>query len=228
MKYCLSLLLLLVLLPLAAHAQEMEGAYLSGEDLQRLESPFEDFLEALADILVEKHLLPEADRDAWILYQRGDFLQNGGYGTIAVMYTPGLLSMADESVTMRRFSVETGVGALWLETLHRYSVSYSPLPGLPLDTELLDAAGNAISCRFRWVAPDGSFLIWDGGVGEIINVGATYISDGRPLYWYAEPVDGVSEQLTLELLHPTEDQTLAVVALRVLAGPDFWSPEGLQ
>ncbi len=227
MKRWFALLLALLLLPGVSLASD--AAYLNGEDLRALSPAFEAFVEALADVLVARGLLAETDREAWVLYQRGDFLQNGGFGTIAVMYTPGLLSVADESVTMRRLSAETDAGTVWLETLHRYSEPYSPLPGLPLDVELLSPEdGTAVSCRFRWIATAGSFVIWDGAQGTLVNVGATYVSDGRPLYWFAEPVEGIEESLTLELLHPTEDRALAVVTLSLLSGADFWSPEVLK
>lgn len=223
-RWWILLLVAALLMPGISLASEND-AYLSGDDLQVLSPAFETFLEALADVLVDRGLLSENDREAWVLYQRGDFLQNGGFGLIAIMYTPGLLSVADESVTLRRLSATTDVGTVWLETLHRYSTSNSPLPGLPLDMELLDDTGTAVPCRFRWIASGGSFLIWDGSQGTVVNVGAFYVSDGRPLYWKAEPAEGIDETLTLELLHPTEDRILGVVTLSLLAGQDFWSPE---
>ena len=177
-KRWLCLLLAACLLaPLAALAND--GAYLSGSDLHEIEPQYEAFLDALADLLVSKGLLAEEEREEWLLYQLGDFLQNGGYGTIAAMYTPGMLSYADESVTVRRFEIETEAGKLTLETLRRFSPQYSSLPGLPLDTELCDAEGAPVGCRFRWTTTGGMLLIWDGS--EIVEVGSTFISDGRPL-----------------------------------------------
>ncbi len=210
----------------ACPAAISEEAFLTGEDLSKLQPAYEEFLSALADRLVERGLLLEDDREDWALYQIGDFLQNGGYGSIAILYTPGLLQVADESVSARRLVVETNAGDLTLQTLRSYSERYSPLPGLPLDAELTSPDGAAVACRFRWVAPIGSFFIWDGT--QVINVGATFISDGRPLYWYAEPAEGITEALTLHLLHPNEDTTLATVTLTVHAGADSWSPEDLQ
>lgn len=220
-------MLLLALSPIFALAEQ--GAYLTGEDLRALQPTYEAFLEVLADRLIAHDLLQETEREAWFLYQRGDFLQNGGYGAITTLYTPGLLAMANESVAMRYFSVETDVGTLRLETLHRYSASYSPLPGLPLDgAELLDADGVPVDCRYRWIVPYGSLIIWDGLQGELVNVGATYINDGKSLFWKADPVDGIDESLTLELLAPDEDRKLATVTLIVVSGVDSWSPEVLR
>lgn len=209
-------------------AMAMEGAYLSGEDLQGLEPAFEEFVEALSEVLVDKGLLQESEREEWILYQLGDYLQNGGFGTIAVMYTPGLLGIANEAVTLRRFSVQSGPGTIWVETLRRFSEGYSSLPGLPLDTEMQDLDGDPIAGRFRWTASEGAFLIWDGTLEEVVDVGATYISDGRPLYWYAEPYEGTEVTLTLEVLYENEDATMASATLSLLSGEDFWAPEVLK
>lgn len=209
-------------------APALEGAYLSTEQLRALEPEYEAFLEALADTLTAQGLLSEAEREAWVLYQLGDYYQNGGYGSILVAYTPGLLLSADETVSMRRFTLETEAGTLWLDTLRRYAEQYSALPGLPLDAELTDAQGEPVPCRFRWTATGGSFLIWDGSLGELVNVGSTYINDGRPLYWMEEPVEGIDEILTLEILYKEEDATMATAQLRVVSGEDFWMPEALQ
>lgn len=226
MKRGLIVLLALCLLPVSAVSTT--DAYLSGEDLKALEPAYEAFLSELADLLIQKGLLLETEREDWVLYQLGDYLQNGGFGTIAVMYTPGLLGVADEAVTVRRFSVETGAGTLNLETLRRYAPAYSQLPGLPLDVELVAASGEAVRCRFRWIADDGAFQIWDGTQGALINVGATYINDSKPLYWYADPYDGLETTLTLEILYAEEDRTMAEVMLTLLSGPDFWAPEVLR
>lgn len=222
----LALFLSLLLAPCAALATQ--GAYLSADALESLEPAFEAFLEAMADALIAEALLPETEREDWIAYQLGDYLQNGGYGTIAILYSPDLLSIADPSVMVGRLSVQTEAGTLWLETLRQYSYSYSPLPGLPLDTDLLNDDGVSLVCRFRWLSTGGSFLIWDGSVGEAIDVGATYICDGRPLYWYEDPADGLAETLTLEILHATEDRKLAEVTLTVRAESSYWIPEGLE
>lgn len=226
-RWLIFILCLSCMLPQAACA--MEGAYLSGEDMQSLEPAYEEFLETLADTLVERGLLSEGERDEWLMYQLGDFMQNGGFGTISILYAPGTLNTDNtEAITLRRYSVDTGAGVLWLDTLRRYAENYSPLPGLPLDTELLDEEDNPLPCRFRWTASDGAFLIWDGVQEEVVSVGATYVSDGRPLYWYAEPVEGTDALLTLELLYEMEDSTIASYTLTVVSGADYWAPEALQ
>lgn len=221
--FCL-LLIACLLAPLAALAND--GAYLSGSDLHEIEPEYEAFLNALADLLVKKGLLAEEEREEWLLYQLGDFLQNGGYGTIAAMYTPGMLSYADESVTVRRFEIETAAGELTLETLRKFSPQYSSLPGLPLDTELCDETGAPVSCRFRWTTTGGMLLIWDGS--EIVEVGSTFISDGRPLYWREDPVDGYDETLRLELLAAQEDVVMATITLNARAEDGCWLPEVVE
>lgn len=227
MKKLLSVLFsALLLMPCASRATE--GAYLSGEDLESLQPAYEAFLDAVADVLIARDLLSPAEEEAWKLFQVGDFTQNGGYGSIAVMYTPELLSFADASVFARKFSAQTQAGTVVLETLQRYVEKTSPLPGLPLDAALLDTTATDLACRFRWTASGGSLIMWDGAQAELVNVGATYVSDGRPLYWNAPPVRGITEILTLTLLHPTEDMTLAQVALTVRGGDDCWEPEVLE
>lgn len=129
---------------------------------------------------------------------------------------------------MRRFSLETDAGTLILQTLRRYAENYSPLPGLPLDVELIDENNRPVPCRFRWVASDGSFLIWDSTKEEVVNVGSMYIGDGQPLYWYAEPVEGIDETLTLEVLYAMDDETMATASLTLISGADYWAPEGLK
>lgn len=226
MKRWLAVLVCLCLLPCAAGA--MEGAYLTGEEIKALEPSFEAFLSALADTLVTHGILPESEREAWMLYQLGDFIQNGGFGSISVSYAPGMMETVDAAVAMRRFSLQLEDGLLVLETLRRYLEQYSPLPGLPLDAELLGDEGAAVPCRFRWTASSGILLFWDGAVAETVEVGATYISDGRPLYWYALPQEDGHATLTLDLLHETEDTTLGVATLSLVSDGEAWMPEALQ
>lgn len=225
-KWIALALCLCCMLPCMAPAEE--GAYLPTEALRALEPQYEAFLEALADTLTARGLLSEAEREAWILYQLGDYYQNGGYGSILIAYTPGLLNTEDDAVSMRRFTLETEAGTLWLDTLRRYAGPLSNLPGLPLDAELTDAQGVPIPCRFRWTATGGAFLIWDGTVGNVVNVGSTYINDGRPLYWSAEPIEGIDETLILEILYKEEDATMATATLTVVSGEDYWMPEAMQ
>lgn len=221
----LTLLLAICLLPCAASGEE--SAYLSGSDLKSIQPQYEAFLDALADLLIEKGLLTEETREAWMLYQLGDFLQNGGYGSIIAMYTPGLLELADESVSMCRLRLDTTAGTLTLDTLRRYSPTYSSLPGIPLDTELDDAdTGEPVSCRFRWTATGGMLLIWDGD--GVVAVGSTFVSDGRPLYWYEEPMEGCEETLRLEILDTAENTVMATIYLDVRSEDGCWIPGELK
>ena len=224
-KRLLCLLLIACLLaPLAALAND--GAYLSGSDLHEIEPEYEAFLSALADLLVQKGLLAEEEREDWLLYQLGDFLQNGGYGTIVAMYTPGMLSYANESVTVRRFEIATAAGRLTLETLRKFSPQYSSLPGLPLDTELSDETGAPVGCRFRWTTTGGMLLIWDGD--GVVAVGSTFVSDGRPLYWYEEPMEGCEETLRLEILDTAENTVMATIYPDVRSEDGCWIPGELK
>ena len=136
--------------------------------------------------------------------------------------------MADNTVTLGRLSVQTDAGQLVLETLQYYSPERSSLPGLPLDTTITDAEGREVACRFRWIAPTGMLMVWDETAGQVVEVGATYISDGRPLYWFEEPAEGLTEELTLEILHAVEDRELARVTLRLRVQDGCWMPEAMQ
>lgn len=225
-KWLAALLALTLCAPCAAFATE--GAYLTGEDLRALQSAYSAFLDSFADTLVARGLLAEADREAWLLYQIGDFMQNGGYGTIAVMYTPGLLSAADPGTTATRLSLVTGAGTVTVWTLRHFDADLSTLPGLPLDAELTGPDGGALPCRFRWSASQGSLMYWDGVRGEITEVGATVVGDGRALYWWAEPAEGAEAALTLELLDINEDNALAAVTIVIRATEQTWTPEEIR
>lgn len=212
----------------ASPAGAVEGAYLPGDVLRTLEPTFEAFVTQLADVLVERDLLQASQKEEWILYQLGDFVQNGGFGSIIVLYTPGLLGIADESVTIRRFTLETEAGTLLLETLRQYEEQYSPLPGLPLDVKLLDENGEPVDARFRWTATGGDFLVWDD-TREQVNEANSYVGDvSVPVYWYEEPYGGIEETLTLEVLTSGEDSILATATLLVRSGEESWTTEGFR
>jgi len=223
-SWIMILALCLCLLCGSAGAESGLDAYLDPEDLQSLQPVYEAFLRELADVLIEKDLLEEEDVEEWVMYQLGDYIQNGGSGSFLISYTPGLLSLADDSTTMRRFTCKTAIGVFQLDTLRCYSPSLSSLPGLPLDAELTGTAGYPVPCRFRWVAGSGSFQIWDGAADSLINTGATYINQDRALYWFDEPVDGVTEVLTLEILSDTEDRTLASITVTLESANECWYP----
>ena len=99
MRRTLCLLLALLVLPLSALAAEGDPL-LNAEELGELRESYEAFLDELEDMIVEKGLLDESQREEWRMYQLGDFFQNGGYGMIAAMYTPDLLEYAREEDTM--------------------------------------------------------------------------------------------------------------------------------
>ena len=94
MKRAICTLLLAALLGSASGALAADGPMLTAEDLAELQPAYEAFLDELEDLIVEKGLLADDQREAWRMYQLGDFFQNGGYGMIAAMYTPDLLVYA--------------------------------------------------------------------------------------------------------------------------------------
>ncbi len=185
----LALALCLTGLPVAATAVE-GGALLSTEDLQTLEPAYDLFLQDLADMIIARGLLDEADREDWVRYQLGDYYQNGGFGTISAMFTPDLLNLARPEEMLLRLQKELPVGTLHLDTMSAYSPLDATLPGLLLEASLLDAQGLPVACRFRWHSTHGGFVVWEGGDGQVQEIGNTYINDGRPSYWSDQPIAG--------------------------------------
>ena len=161
MKRAICTLLLAALLGSASGALAADGPMLTAEDLAELQPAYEAFLDELEDLIVEKGLLADDQREAWRMYQLGDFFQNGGYGMIAAMYTPDLLVYARDVDSLVSLSCQTGAGLLELQTMRGYTPLDSALPGLLLEVSLSDAEGMPVPCRFRFTATQGSFLAWD-------------------------------------------------------------------
>lgn len=220
MKRWMALLLALCLSPWTGLAEQ--STYLSPEALLTLEPAFESFLREMAAELAREGLLEESEQEEWVMRQLGDYFQNGGYGSIVIDYTPGVLANADDTVSLHRISVEIDAGTVTLDTLRRYSATYSSLPGLPLEVEVVDAQGDLVPCRIRWTATDGTFLIWDGVRNDIVDVGNSYVGEGRLVYWQAEPYEGIEEALTLNVFNEEESEVLGTVAFFVFADADSW------
>lgn len=181
----LSCLLVLTALPVCADEGD---PLLSVEDLSRVQESYEAFLKELEDLLVEKQLLEDEDREAWRMYQLGDFVQNGGYGMIAAMYTPDLLEYAREEDSLLRLSVEKNGYTLRIDTMRRFTPLDTTLPGLLLETSVEDASGQPITCSVRLSASQGGFSAYDPLSQHYQNVGVSILNDGRACYWSDQPI----------------------------------------
>lgn len=229
MKRAICTLLLAALLGSASGALAADGPMLTAEDLAKLQPAYEAFLDELEDLIVEKGLLADDQREAWRMYQLGDFFQNGGYGMIAAMYTPDLLVYARDVDSLVSLSCQTGAGLLELQTMRGYTPLDSALPGLLLEVSLSDAEGMPVPCRFRFTATQGSFLAWDALGARYAEVGISLINDGRPVYWSNPPLtsDELAQPpvITLEILGDSDDEALACATLTLTPSGTGWRVE---
>lgn len=226
MRRALYILLALLLLPIPAFAVEGD-ALLNAEELGQLRDAYESFLDELEDLIVQKGLLAEDQREQWRMYQLGDFFQNGGYGMIAAMYTPDLLEYAREEDTLISLSCETQAGRLYVDTMRSYTPLDSAQPGLLLEVSLVDQAELPVACRFRFTASQGGFIAWDALHGRYSDVGVELINDGRPCYWSDQPLTtdeyAQSPVITIEILGETDDeQVLSVANLTLTPSGTGW------
>lgn len=227
MKTSRAFLFLLALLFLLSAAQATEtGELLSQEDLRSLQPAYETFLTELADVIIAKGLLREEDREHWMMVQLGDFVQNGGSGTILTMYTLDLLELARPQETMVRLTKGFPFGTLTVETMRGYNPTDTSQPGLLLRAELTGENGEPVESRFRWQSSQGGFLAWDAFSGTTSDVGNSLINDGRPAYWSDQPL--ISGQqglwlLTIEVLSMEDDlQVLGEAILTLTPEEEGW------
>ncbi|MEG0766801.1 MAG: hypothetical protein RR482_03705 [Clostridia bacterium] len=216
-------LLLCLCLCLPTYGRAESGEVLSRRGLQAIQPAYEAFLEQLADLLIQEGQLDAQDRQDWMDIQLGDYLQNGGYGSIVTMYTPGLVHEADQDMMLCRMRLETQAGRLYVDTLRAYVLQSSMLPGLPLEAGMEDEQGTPIPCRFRWRASSGLFTVWDSVNNTAIYTGATCISVGRAVYWQEDPVGSGQEKITLEVLAQEVDEVIATACFTLQAGDRSWT-----
>ena len=177
-----ALLALCLLLP--AFALGAEGDPLLGvDDLLSLEGSYSAFLDELEELLVERGLLSQEDREAWRDAQMGDFFQNGGYGSILASYLPGMLSLAREEDTLAVLRAPLGSNlTLEVSTMRRYTPMDSSLPGLMLTLSVFDGNGPR-DISFELGATSGVFFKWDALEGTYDDVGVSATSDGETVVW---------------------------------------------
>ena len=180
MAVCLILLFTVPSFALAAEGDPL----LSVDDLLRLEESYTAFLTQLEELIVERGLLSEEEREVWRDAQLGDFFSNGGYGSILANYMPGVLGYIREEDTLLKLSVRAGDGmTLEVDTMRRYTPQDSTLSGLMLTMSLMDKSGVPLDVTFSVTATGGVFLKWDAMMGAYASIGARADSDGETIVW---------------------------------------------
>ena len=215
-------LLALALAPLGALAAEGDPL-LSVDDLLALEDSYTAFLVELEELIVSRGLLSEDEREAWRDAQMGDYFQNGGYGSMLINYTPGVLSYVREEETRLQLRLTLAGGCtLHLDTMRRYTPEDSSLSGLMLTLSVTDAQGAPMDAAFALGSSSGIFLKWDAMAGAYAAVGASAQSDGETVVWsdQAPLVDAQNPVITIAMTDVSTGQLLgtATLTLTVEAG----------
>ncbi len=182
-------LLALLLALLCAPARGDEGTpLLSVDDLLSISESYDAFLHELEDLIVERGLLSEEERDAWHDAQLGDYFQNGIYGSILTNFMPGMLGFfrEEETLLVLRTPLDGGL-TLELSTMRRYTPLDTALPGLMLTLRLEDANGAPVDALFTLSATSGLFLMWDAMQAIYRSVGVSVQSDGETVVWGDQP-----------------------------------------
>ena len=190
MRKILVLVMLLALLPACSLAAEGDPL-LSVDDLLSLQGSYDAFLDELEELIIERGLLSPEEREVWRDAQMGDFFQNGGYGSILANYMPGVLGYIREEETLLQLSCSTEAGALYVDTMRRYTPQDSSLSGLMLTLSLIDEDGMPMDASYSLTSTSGVFLKWDAMMGAYVSVGATALSDGETVVWSDQtPIEG--------------------------------------
>lgn len=217
----LAALLLALLLPAGALAGEGDPL-LSVDDLLTLEESYETFLEELEELIVERGLLAESERDAWHDAQMGDFFQNGGYGSILASYMPGLLGYVRQEDTLLTLSVPVAGGTLELLTMRRYTPGDSSLAGLMLTLSFADEAGVPVNAEYRLSATSGLFSKWDALTSAYVSVGASAVSNGETVCWADQTpaAEAKNPRITIEICDVASGDTLGCASLLLTVDGD--------
>ena len=208
-------LLALALAPLGALAAEGDPL-LSVDDLLALEDSYTAFLVELEELIVSRGLLSEDEREAWRDAQMGDYFQNGGYGSMLINYTPGVLGYVREEETRLQLRLTLAGGCtLHLDTMRRYTPEDSSLSGLMLTLSVTDAQGAPMDAAFALGSSSGIFLKWDAMAGAYAAVGASAQSDGETVVWsdQATLVDAQNPVITIAMTDVSTGQLLGTATL---------------
>ena len=215
-----ALLALFALLPAIALSAE-GGAMLSQDDLGALQGAYETFLGALEDVLIEKELLREEERDRWYEAQLGDYFANGGYGSILITYQPGSLDYVREEEMAAALSCGLPNGTLELSTMRRYTPGAGE-EGLRLAFSAKDRFGMPVACTMQLSSTEGIFSRWDPLTGQYASVGTAAVTQGEAMLWMApSPAPDAADPVIAVRLYLEEDGSewgAATLTLRVSEG----------
>ncbi|MDR0396755.1 MAG: hypothetical protein LBH66_05595 [Oscillospiraceae bacterium] len=203
-------------------ASALGAAFLPPEALKKLRPDYESFLDSMADTLIEYGLLADEDREKWSAFHLADFVRNGGYGTIAIMYNPDLLMSVDSDSLALRLTAPIGAGVMHLDTLRAFTPGSAGLPGLPLEAALETETGEPISCMYRWIATSGSLMVWDRATESARTVGSEWIGSDQMLYWSEEPSDGAEAQLAVEFISMDNGESFGTYRVNLASSEARW------
>ena len=221
MRKILVLVMLLALLPACALAAEGDPL-LSVDDLLSLQGSYDAFLDELEELIIERGLLSPEEREVWRDAQMGDFFQNGGYGSILANYMPGVLGYIREEETLLQLSCSTEAGALYVDTMRRYTPQDSSLSGLMLTLSLIDEDGMPMDASYSLTSTSGVFLKWDAMMGAYVSVGATALSDGETVVWSDQtPIEGAKNPtIGIHILDAATQEALCTAELLLTVDGD--------
>lgn len=222
MKRIFCILMMLMMLPAGVLAAEGDPL-LSVDDLLSLEESYAAFLGELEELIVERGLLSEEERDTWHDAQMGDFFQNGGYGSILANYLPGVLGYVRDEETLLQLSAKMEDGStLYVDTMRRYSPQDSTLSGLMLTMSMTDGDGLPMFVSFNLGGTSGVFLKWDAMMGAYVSVGATAQSDGETVVWSDQaPIEGAKNPtISIEVTDPETQEPLCSAQLMLTVDGD--------
>ncbi|MBQ9009639.1 MAG: hypothetical protein IJ088_09955 [Clostridia bacterium] len=164
---------------------------LNVDELIRLEASYEQFLGNLGDLLIEKGLMTAGEKAEWITMQMGDYLSNGGYGSILTSFYPGVLEYSREEEQICEPSARLELGTVSLLTMRRYSPMETTSDGLMLQMNMTGTDGAPLEVRFTLSGTDGVFYCWDALSGGYQSVGSTVEVEGETVFWVLPiPVEG--------------------------------------
>ncbi|MDR2657923.1 MAG: hypothetical protein LBB86_08880 [Oscillospiraceae bacterium] len=206
----------------ATAASARSSAFLSPEALKELRPDYELFLESMSDTLIENGLLAQDDKENWIAFHLADFIQNGGYGTIAIMYNPDLLMNTDSDSLALRLTASIGAGVMHLDTLRAFTPGANNLPGLPLEVALETETGEPIACIYRWTAAGGVLKVWDRISEAAKSVGSEWIGSDQTLYWYDDAAPDAVAQLAIEFISLENGESLGTYRVNLTCNEERW------
>ncbi len=209
-------LLLFCFLFVSAPADERDPL-LTVDELLRLEPAYKQFLGELGDLLIEKGLLDRGEKEEWITMQLGDYLSNGGYGSILTSFYPGVLAYARDEERICEPKVPLEAGVVSLLTMRRYSPLDTIADGLMLQLGMNGTDGVPLEVRFLLSGTDGVFYRFDALAGGYISAGSSVDVEGETVYWVLPvPVEGqVAPVLQIDVTETESGRFLGRIMLEL-------------